>query len=240
MVYKHGVVCHLIRITYAWYGLLGKSRICADNVLTDNTKSQKRVICRVRMSKAFLGLMLFLSIIPTFIGCSPADPLTDTVIKADLIVLGTITDNRSEVVMRKWSENTTGKFAYTLFTLSVEKVLKGDPSIKKVIIQVEGGYLGDGIYQGPTGGYFYMSDHVLVSLIRQDRDVYTLFEAPRKGKDILIENYRAGILWTQSSRISLQEILGRICKILRINGIPNPLNEPCIEPAEWPASPPKR
>jgi hypothetical protein len=168
---------------------------------------------------------------------SESDPLTDTVIGADLIALGTITDNRTDVVTLV-SENGTGKLAYTLFTLSVEKVIKGDPSIKEAIIRVPGGYIGDGVYQLPTEDYFRISDHVLVSLIHEDADVYTLFAAPRRGKWIPIHG-DSGILWIQGSamsRVPLEEIMGRICKILRINGIPNSLNEPCPEPA----SPPKQ
>jgi len=110
------------------------------------------------MGKMFFVLMLLLCIVPPLTGCAPTDPLTDEVIKADLIALGTITDNRSEVV-NVVSGNRTGKFAYTLFTLSVEKVIKGDPLTKEVIIRVSGGYMGDGTYQGPTGAYFSISDH---------------------------------------------------------------------------------
>jgi hypothetical protein len=199
------------------------------------------------MSNAFLVLMLLLSIIPSFIGCAPTDPLTDTVIKADLIVLGTITDNRSEVVMVKTSENTTGKFAYTLFTLSIEKVLKGDPSIKKVIIQVEGGYLGDGLYQllSPGVRSFRTADHILVGLIHLDGDRYTKFGINYR-KDwfgpLMIGGYDS-VFWIRGSATSrehLELIMGRVCRALRINGIPNSLNEPCTEPADWPASPPKR
>ena len=163
-----------------------------------------------------------------------ADPLTETVIKADLIVLGTVTDNRTEVVTIV-SGNTTGKFAYTLYTLSVEKVLKGDPSIKEAIIRAEGGYIGDGIYQGPTGRHFRVSDHVLVGLFKQKDDVYIVWEGENP-------QFAGSVFWIQGSAMSidpLELIMGRICKILRINGIPNSLNEPCPEPAE-PASPPKQ
>jgi hypothetical protein len=192
------------------------------------------------MRKAFLVLMLFLFIIPSLIGCAPPDPLTDTVIKADLIVLGTITEKRYDVVTIV-SENSTGKLAYTFFTLSVEKVIKGDPDTKEVLIKVEGGPIGE-VYQAPTGGYFLISDHVLLSLIREDADVYTLFAAPRRGREIPIHG-GGGVLWIQGETISsipLEEIMGRICKILRVNRIPISLNEPCPEPAYEPASPPKQ
>lgn len=193
------------------------------------------------MYKVFLVLMLFFPIIASLIGCAPPDPLTETVIKADLIVLGTITDNRTEVVTIV-SENSTGKFAYTLYTLSVEKVIKGDPSIKEAIIREEGGYIGDGIYQFSTAGWnFRISDHVLLGLIHENADDYILFAAPYGGK-IPIDSVNS-ILWIQGSAMStapLEEIMGRICKILRINRIPISLNEPCPEPADEPISPPKQ
>jgi hypothetical protein len=182
----------------------------------------------------FLVVLVCLSLVIPALNCTPPDPLTDTVIKADLIVLGTITDNRTDVVTVV-SGNTTGKYAYTLFTFSVEKVIKGDPSIKEAIIRVPGGYIGE-IYQVPIFGYFQISDHVLLSLIREDADVYTLFAAPRRGREIPIHG-DSGILWIRGSAMSgvpLEEIMGRICKILRINKIPISLNEPCPDPASLP------
>jgi hypothetical protein len=166
---------------------------------------------------------------------SKPDPMTHMVIKADLIVLGTITEKRYDVVTVV-SGKTTGKLAYTLFTLSVEKVIKGDPSIKEAIIQVPGGYIGE-VYQVPILGYFQISDHVLLGLIKQKDDVYTL-----EFNTIEFTQCADSVFWIQGSAMSrdpLELIMGRICKILRINGIPNSLNEPCPEPAE-PASPPKQ
>jgi hypothetical protein len=186
------------------------------------------------MRKLLLALMLLLSIIPLSIGCAPTDPLTDTVIRADLIALGTITDNRTEVVMVKTSENTTGKFAYTLFTLSVEKVLKGDPAIKKVIIQVEGGYLGDGLYQllSPGVRSFRTADHMLVGLNHLIDDRYSTFGV-RYRKDWFGPLSIGGVdsvLWIQGSSLissdPLELIMGRVCRAMRTNGIPNSLNEP--------------
>jgi len=148
------------------------------------------------------------------------DPLTDTVLKADLIVLGTITDKRYEVVTVK-SGNVTGKFAYTIFTLSVEKVIKGAPDTKEVLIKVEGGPIGD-IYQAPTGWYFSISDRVLLSLNKGDDNIYSL--------------PYLGVLWIKGSKVisnpELQDMMGRVCKILRENNIPISLDEPCPEPAE--------
>jgi hypothetical protein len=155
------------------------------------------------------------------------DPLKDPVAKADLIALGTITDKKYEVVSVGLNTDnvTPGKFAYTLYTLSVEKVLKGDPSIKEAIIRAEGGYISDRIYQGPTGRHFRVSDHVLVGLFKQKDDVYIVWEGENP-------QFADSVFWIQGSAMSidpLELIMGRICKILRINGIPISLNEPCPE-----------
>jgi len=170
-----------------------------------------------------------------------SDPLTDIVIKADIIALGIITDKRTEIVT-KVSENYTSKFAYTLYTFSIDKVIKGNPSIKEATIREEGGYIGDGIYQYSAGIWnFWISDHVLLGLLHKNADDYILFAAPYGGK--ILEDGVNSVLWIQgsaTSRDSLESIMGRICKILRINGIPNSLNEPCPEPVNEPVSPPKQ
>jgi hypothetical protein len=184
------------------------------------------------MRKAVLILMLFFSIISSFIGCAPRDPLTETVIKADLIVLGTVTDNSTEVVTIV-SENSTGKRAYTFFTLSVEKVIKGNPDTKKVLIKVKGGPLGGEEYQEPTGAYFYIADRILVLLNLEEGNVYTL--------------PYASIVWSESPAIGAKSIeslsysIGRIIQIMRENNIPIalPASEWPPLPAPVPVSPPK-
>ncbi len=161
--------------------------------------------------------------------------------RADLIVLGTITDNRTEVVT-VMSEH-PGKFAYTYYTLLVEEVVKGDPSLKEVIIRDEQGYLGNGIYQYSTGGRaFNVSDYALLGLMRDD-DIYVLFAAPYGDLGTPIDSVNSDF-WVQSKEWipshTLQEIMGRICRILIINGTPpNPLSKPYPIPIYEPASPPK-
>ena len=174
------------------------------------------------MRNMFLILMLFFSIISAFIGCAPRDPLTDTVVKADLIVLGTITDNRTEVVTVV-SGNTTGKFAYTFFTLSMDKVIKGDPDTREVLIKTEGGPMDD-VYQGPTGPYFLISDRILSALHLEEDNVYTIPSS--------------GVFWVEQpsigakSIVGLQESIGRIIQIMTANNIPVALPH-----SEWPPMP---
>ncbi len=145
------------------------------------------------------------------------DPLTDVVSHSDLIVLGTITDKRYEVVQvgGKSDNWTPGKYAYTIFTLSVEKVIKGDPSTKEVLIRLAGGPIGEK-YQLPIEGrwYFRISDHLLLSLKREDTNMYTLFHP--------------GVLWIQGSAMSttsLQEVMGRVAKNMLAQNIPIALDE---------------
>lgn len=100
--------------------------------------------------------------------------LKDPVAKADLIALGTITDKKYEVVsVGLNTDNVPGKFAYTIFTLSVEKVIKGNPDTKEVLIKVKGGPIGQ-VYQVPTGAYFSISDRMLALLHLEEDNVYTL------------------------------------------------------------------
>jgi hypothetical protein len=167
-------------------------------------------------------LIILAGAIALMASCIYHDPLTDPVIKADFIVLGNITDNRTEVVTVV-SGNTTGKFAYTFFTLSVEKVIKGDPSIKEVIIRVKGGPIGE-VYQVPTEGYFSISDRLLALLHFEEGNVYTL--------------PNSGLLWFESpaigakSTVGLPESMGRIIQIMLANNIPIALPH-----SEWPPLP---
>jgi hypothetical protein len=167
---------------------------------------------------------------------SPPDPLTDMVIKADLIVLGTITDKKYEIVTVSPTDNasqeakagepksgststeniTLGKFTYTIFTLSVEKVIKGDPTTKQVFIKTIGGE--------EVGSYFLFKDRILALLNRLDDNIYTV---PRYG-----------IMWFESptaraeSVVKLQDAIGRILKIMTVNNIPI-----ALPPSEWPPLP---
>ena len=76
-------------------------------------RTGKISICIWKIICFSLAIILILSIF----GCkweSTKDPLTELVVKADLIVQGTITAQKYE----------TGRYVYTIFTLTVEKVLK--------------------------------------------------------------------------------------------------------------------
>lgn len=158
---------------------------------------------------------------------APSDPqeaFKNAVLNADLIVSGNITSQRYEVVtvappkpvgdnatgaLGAYSANvTSGKFVYTIFTLTVEKVIKGGPATKEVLIKAPGGYTGD-IYQGPTGWYFKISDQLLVGLHRESDNIYTVLHS--------------GVFWLQGSatpRAPLQAALGNVVKSMLEQNIP--------------------
>jgi hypothetical protein len=153
------------------------------------------------------------------IQCAPSDTLTETVIKSDLIVLGSITDNRTEVVT-VLSEH-PGKFAYTIFTLSVEKVIKGNPDINEVLIKVEGGAIGE-VDQVSTGVYFLMSDRILVALHLEEDNVYTVLPS--------------GLVWAERPTIGATPVQSLPDSIRRIIQIMMAHNIPIVLPAsEWPS-----
>jgi hypothetical protein len=152
---------------------------------------------------------------PTPTGTSTPDPLTESVIKADLIVLGTITDKKYETVTIG-SGNTTGKYTYTIFTLVVEKVIKGDPTTTQVSIKTLG------FETDPS--YFLLKDKILVLLNRQNDNYYTLskwglqwFESPSTGAKPIV---------------NLQEAIGHIIQIMKVNNVPITLPT-----SEWPTLP---
>ena len=142
--------------------------------------------------------------------------------QSDLIVLGTITDRKNDLVTVE-SGNSSGFRPYTIFTLSVEKVIKGETNTDEVFIRVPGGYIGE-IFQVPTEGYFSESDRMLVLLFHNDNGFYTIphrgiswFESPSKGVKL---------------DISLDDSLGNIIALMKKNNIPISL-----PPSEWPPLP---
>lgn len=162
------------------------------------------------------------------------DTWTETVLKADLIVLGTITDLKYQVVTTYHGDNLTERFpstdnltvvrryAYTIFTLTVERVIKGDPNTREVFIKKPGGPLGNNIYQAPSPGSsgVSLSDRVLLTLKQNEDGTYYDFYVPAKGEPIYIEG-KGGVLWLEgNSTINLNEVTGRILQIMIKNNIP--------------------
>ena len=179
---------------------------------------------------------------------SYVDPITHIVLQADLIALGKITDSRNEFTTVV-SDNSTRKYTNTYFTFSIEKVLKGDPSINEVIIkQFFCGRLDDGTYQWSTAcAGFQIYDHVLLGLMRNE-DYYYLYAAPYPDGSIPIDDTNSDFWWDRSSgnpllareaQEALEQIMGRIYRILIIYNVPYNMDEPVPIPIYEPASPPK-
>ena len=170
---------------------------------------------------------------------SQPDSLTNTVMEADLIVLGTISDLKYQVVTTYHGDNLTLKFpstdnltvvgrdAYTIFTLTVEQVIKGDPNTKEIFIKKDGGPLGNDVFQAPIPGNFYfsLSDRLLLSLKEGYDGIYTDFYLPARNEPIWIEGGMGGFLWikgTATSAVDVNTMISRINQIMIENGIPLP------------------
>ena len=177
------------------------------------------------MCKTLFTLLALVLIPLSASGCTrqeqaQAEPFWDAVVNADLIVSGNVTDKRYDIITHQ-TGNFTGKHAYKIFTLSVEKVIKGDPTTKEVLIRVPGGPIGQ-LYQGPPEWYFSISDQLLVSLHREEGNVDTV-SSPE-------------LVWilgpTRITQPDLPVVIGRVIKIMKANNIPIALPE-----SEWPPLP---
>ena len=153
------------------------------------------------------------------------DAFTDIVVKSDLIVYGSITGNRYETVAVGEGE-TAGWVAFTISSLSVEKVIKGEPDITEVLIRTEGGLIESpegNVIQGSLGPS--IGDKSLQGYHREDDNVYTL-----------IHN---GLFWVETIKepkitttIPLRDMIGRIIVVMQANDIPI-----ALPPSEWPPLP---
>jgi hypothetical protein len=152
------------------------------------------------------------------------NPLADGIAKSDLIVSGNITNLKYEVETVTQADNLTGKRVYTIYSLSVEKVIKGDPAIKEVLIKVEGGKTNEVVMQNPSVPNLSITDRLLVGLYRKNDYYYftgfTTFWIERSKLPVF------SLIMPDKTRISnLQEMLGYILMIMRDNNIPITLPE---------------
>jgi hypothetical protein len=156
------------------------------------------------------------------------DPLTERVVKADLIVLGSITDKRygkSEGI-------------FTDFTLTIEKVIKGDDSLKEVLVRCDGGiYDNRTLHPIDLGPNFSISDKIIVCLKKIDVDnTYIPFHI----KPYPIED---GVSWIESKTLhteaTIEEVIARLVLIMKANNIPIALPESEIPPLPGTTKKPK-
>jgi DNA-binding beta-propeller fold protein YncE len=149
--------------------------------------------------------------IPTIIPLevTPVDLLTEVVVEADCIALGTITDKQYD---------TTSNIVYTIFTLSVEKMIRGNPDSKEMFIKLPGGETDEYSMIIPGALYFSVPETVLLCLKKMNADVYSVMPN--------------GVLWGKSDVVSMQidlsTVIGRVVLIMKDNNIPVALSPDAI------------
>jgi hypothetical protein len=105
---------------------------------------------------------------------------------------------------------------YTIFTLSVEKVIKGDPAITEVFIKT----LGGAAVTPP-----FSPKEKILTLLEQGNDNY--YTVSKYGVQ-WFEDTAIGV----TSRVHLQDAIGYILQIMKMNNVPISLPR-----SEWPPLP---
>jgi hypothetical protein len=153
--------------------------------------------------------------------------MENVVLKADLIVIGEITAQKYETISEK-----LGKMTYTLYTLTIEKTIKGDPDIKEVFIKVSGGKNGDFIAIQMSGPVLAITDKTLICLKNEsDKTYYSSFSFSKDSGDVQRIGESDGTLWINSkvngisSGNSLDKVLGWVILVMKKNDIPIVLPE---------------
>jgi hypothetical protein len=142
------------------------------------------------------------------------DPLNGMVVQADVIVFGNISAQRYETVAQG---DRGGSFTYTYSTLSVDKILKGDPNSRQIIIKTAG------IAVGVTN--IQLAEKLLICLHKGNDNIYTPEPGPMPTSGMVpIDSTTGGIIWEKSSTVStspsIENALGRVIQIMRANQIP--------------------
>jgi hypothetical protein len=178
---------------------------------------------RMRLLKIFalLGVFILVSILSSC--CKPPTygTLEYAVINADIIAHGVIT-KREYKELKDYLVTTN-----TIYTLSLDKVIKGNTNKKEILIKREGGVLPNGGTMEP----FDSSDYG-----------YDLFEEVLGCFQIADNTYYChairGGMWMKSDEkfmskpTSLEERTGQILKIMYVNDLPISLPK-----SEWPSYP---
>lgn len=152
------------------------------------------------------------------------DPLNGLIVVSDCIVSGNVTAQIYEVVTHG---NST--WPYTYSTLTIDKVIKGDPTLKEAVIRTMS-------YQGqaaPGVTYIGKNAKYLICLHQEIDNLYTPESGPLPTSGPFpIDSSTAGILWDKSVYQKEDEIIARVIQIMRANQIPValPVNE-------WPPLP---
>jgi hypothetical protein len=136
--------------------------------------------------------------------------ITTNIKQADFVVLGTITDFRYEP---------SNKMAYTIFTLTVDQMIKGDSDTSRILIKLQGGMMNEHKVVSSTEGYFELSDQAMVCLKKGEkyysimRPFGTLWRSNADGA-------RMGIAKSYSEMMTSDETIDLVKQIMKDNNIP--------------------
>jgi len=167
----------------------------------------------------FPGLLLLLFMVSC--GMSPEkDPLKNNVIKADLIVLVTCTDEKYEVEQRGQGES-AGIYMYTIYTLSVEKLIKGKVDTKEIFLKVSGGPYQPGFEFEP---HFNLADRALICLKNGVDNNYLPLSGYVPNDGLIWRKGIDDILRINSTIVkqndTLEDVIERVMRIMRAYDIP--------------------
>ncbi|MBN1190220.1 MAG: hypothetical protein JXA46_10740 [Dehalococcoidales bacterium] len=148
---------------------------------------------------------------PTFDITLPTEAanIENVVLAADLIVIGEITGIKYEVV-----EEEIGRLIYTIYTLKIEKTIKGDEKIKEVYFWALGGNNGETAMVYIFHHKFDITDRLMICLQKRPDDTY----------DVLFNDGSNGQLWLESKvwkmSYDMDTVLGWVILVMKKNNIP--------------------
>lgn len=135
------------------------------------------------------------------------DPLEYITLNSDCIIVGTITDQEYEI-LTTFDGTRTHRIPNTIFTVSIEKVIKGDVKGSKVLFRVEGGPIDDKGWLLPPKEYYGIGEKIIACLSDNCRGIYGSIVVP----------------WYYSERGSTgakrEDIICRIINIMKKHKIP--------------------
>jgi hypothetical protein len=158
-------------------------------------------------------------------------PFEDLAIQADCITVADVTTAKAE---RSLPGDKFQGWVYTTFTLTIDKLIKGDVGIKEVFIRLPGGIINDevGYSNAPwMQGVLSLEDKVLVGLKKEDNGYYSglPWGLPWARKP---DGYEYVMTLDTGERLTLQKLLGIMIQTMLANNIPV-----ALPPSEFPPIP---
>jgi hypothetical protein len=158
-------------------------------------------------------------------------PFQDLAIQADCIIVANVIAAKAE---RAKPEDIYPHWVYTTFTLTVEKLIKGDPDIKEVFIREPGGTINDemGYLKVPWMQVaFTLNEKALACLKKEDNGYYSVLNwgIPWAQES---DGYKYEMTMGNGERMTLEKLLGIIIQTMLANNIPV-----ALPPSEFPPIP---